>query len=523
MVAVVSGTGLGLFNNSGAAGNSNVGRGRDQVFVNTTTGNLVVQSVDDTLSAMGLDFAAIRTYNSQGLTDEDNGDQWRLGVHQKVVLTSGAVNQVNSVATKTFGDGSEVKYTWNSTRSRYESTDGDGANDYLTWNSGNSTWTWVDGSSRNTEEYGLVGTVQRIKFSRDADGNTVTYTYTGSLLSSIAMAGSTAQSVFFDYTDTGSAANNLRAVRVVSNGVTQTLTRYSYDSSQRLQTVTVDLTPGDNSVADNVTYTTTYAYDGTSKRIQSITQKDGSSVAFTYQNINGDYRLKTVTDAENRITTFTYNDVLTSGGTQATGTANAGQISNQDTSNVPYAINVNTLVRGEQQVVNTPYALTGSLTVPAGGSAWGAAAALEAEPAGSTASAPQVAFDSNGNGFAIWSVTSGSARSLKAARYTRATNSWAAPVTLYTHASVAATASLAMDAGGNAIVAWLAGGAISSARFSGSWGATTTVVSSGASTPPKVAISGTRAAVIWAEGGIGRSAYVSRYSFSAPSLSPSER
>jgi hypothetical protein len=61
MVAVVSGSGLGLFNHSGAAGNSNVGRGRDQVFVNTTTGNLVVQSVDDTLNALGLDFAAIRT------------------------------------------------------------------------------------------------------------------------------------------------------------------------------------------------------------------------------------------------------------------------------------------------------------------------------------------------------------------------------------------------------------------------------------------------------------------------------
>src|SRR3954469_20906041 len=99
MVAVVSGSGLGLFNNSSAAGNSNVGRGRDQIFVNTTTGNLVVQGVDDTLTAMGLDFAAIRTYNSQGLTDEDNNDQWRLGVHQKVVLTSGTVNQVGSIVT----------------------------------------------------------------------------------------------------------------------------------------------------------------------------------------------------------------------------------------------------------------------------------------------------------------------------------------------------------------------------------------------------------------------------------------
>ena len=304
MVAVVSGSGLGLFNNSGAAGNSNVGRGREQIFVNTTTGNLVVQSVDDTLSALGLDFAAIRTYNSQGLTDEDNNDQWRLGVHQKVALTAGTVNTAGSVVTKTFGDGTEVKYNWNATRSRYESTDGDGANDFLTWNSTNSTWTWTDGSSRATEEYGLVNAVQRIKFSRDTDGNAITYNYTGALLTSLNMAGATAQTVNFTY-----SGNNLTAISVVSNGVTQTLTRYSYDASNRLQTVTVDLTPGDNSVADNVTYTTTYTYDSTSKRIASIAQKDGSSVAFTYQNINGNYRLKTATDAQGRVTTFNYSTV----------------------------------------------------------------------------------------------------------------------------------------------------------------------------------------------------------------------
>ena len=189
MVAVVSGSGLGLFNSStstlggaGANGNSQVGRGRDQVYVNSTTGNLIVQSVDETLSALGLDFAGVRTYNSQGLTDEDNGDQWRLGVHQRIYNLVGAVNSANSTITKVFGDGAEVVYTWNSTRSRYESNEGDGANDYLIWNGTGSAWTWTDGSSRSTEEYGLIEGVQRIRFSRDADGNTVTYNYSGSLL-----------------------------------------------------------------------------------------------------------------------------------------------------------------------------------------------------------------------------------------------------------------------------------------------------------------------------------------------------
>jgi len=38
MVAVVSGSGLGLFNTRGANGDARVGRDRDQVLVNGTTG-----------------------------------------------------------------------------------------------------------------------------------------------------------------------------------------------------------------------------------------------------------------------------------------------------------------------------------------------------------------------------------------------------------------------------------------------------------------------------------------------------
>src|SRR5262245_19002659 len=135
MVAVVSGSGLGLFNSSvsalggqGAAGEGRVGRGTDRVYVNSSNGNLIVQSMDESLVALGLDFAAVRTYNSQGFFDEDNNDQWRLGVHQKLsAVTGGAVNTAGSRLTKTFGDGSEIVYTYNTTRSRYESGDGDGA------------------------------------------------------------------------------------------------------------------------------------------------------------------------------------------------------------------------------------------------------------------------------------------------------------------------------------------------------------------------------------------------------------
>ena len=78
MVAVVSGSGLGLFNTSGstlkgngAVGSPTAGRGPDQVFVNSANGNLIIENRDEALAATGLDLALVRTYNSQGLLDDE--------------------------------------------------------------------------------------------------------------------------------------------------------------------------------------------------------------------------------------------------------------------------------------------------------------------------------------------------------------------------------------------------------------------------------------------------------------------
>src|SRR5687767_10740720 len=157
MVAVVSGTGLGLFNSGSSHGDPQVGRGGERAFVNTATGNLIVQGVDETLSALGLDVALVRTYNSQGLMDDDNGDNWRLNVHQRISGLTGTVNTAGSTVRKTFGDGAEVAYAYNAALTRYVSTDGDGAHDTLSYNTGTSQWTWTDGSSRATETYDSSG------------------------------------------------------------------------------------------------------------------------------------------------------------------------------------------------------------------------------------------------------------------------------------------------------------------------------------------------------------------------------
>ena len=226
MVATVTGNTLGLVNTSVAngliGGNANVGQTGEGVYVNSATGNLVVRSRDEYLAAVGLDLSLARTYNSQGLVDGDNDDNWRIGVYRSLAL-SGAVNTVGSTVTKTFGDGAEVLYTFDG--AKYVSTEGEGAHDTLGWNG--SEWTWTEGTTRDTETYNSAG---QLTSSKDRDGNTISYDYTGSLLTAVTDA--SGQVTYLDY-----SGNNLTQIRVVSQGQTQTLTHYDYDGGNRLQRI----------------------------------------------------------------------------------------------------------------------------------------------------------------------------------------------------------------------------------------------------------------------------------------------
>jgi YD repeat-containing protein len=487
MVAVVSGNSLGLTNSSrnilggdGALGNAVTGRNGEQIYVNSTTGNLVIQDRDEFLTGIGIHAPLFRTYNSQGLLNDDNADNWRLGVHLRLSAVTGTVNTAGSSIIKTFGDGAELVYTYNTTLARYVSTAGDGAHDSLTFNSSNSQWTWTDGSERNTETYDVNG---RLTFTRDQDGNTLIYTYTGALLTQVTDNSSPVQTTYFDYT-----GNNLTAIRVVSNSVTQTLTRYTYDTSNRLTEVRVDLSPSDNSIADGKVFLTTYTYDATSKRVASISQGNGVTVAatvsFTYQLLDGQYRVKTYTDAENRVTTYTYTlPSSTGGGSTATAPANTGVLSTTENQTTTDTYNLN----------------TGALTTPSGGSgSWAATTSLGA------GSAVQIKLDANGNGFALFK----DANKFWVRRYTRSNNTWAAAVQISQTTLVAQQAKLSIDAAGNAIVGWSAtdfddGGpeveAISSyARVydvaTGTWSTTFALDSAASDTGvPAVAINGSSA------------------------------
>jgi YD repeat-containing protein len=420
MAAIVSGTGLGLFSSNFASANGDPHVGRsgqsDAVYVNSANGNLVVQAQDEFLASVGLDTALIRTYNSRGQSTDDNGDNWQLNV-ASLINRPATPNASGSTVTKRFGDGAEVIYTYDAARALYISSEGDGAADTLSYNASTSQWTWTDGDTRSTETYNSAG---QMVSARDADGNAKTYTYTGALLTQI--RDTSGQDTFLDYT-----GNNLSKVRVVSQGVTQTLTRYGYDTSNRLTSVTVDLTPQDNAVTDGKTYVTTYTYDGTSKRIASITHADGTKITFTYDSSG---RVKTYTDGAGKITTLDY---TTGAGTPTVATANFSALTNPTWS-------------VESLRESTDVAVVGHI---------------------------ETAFDQNGNGMAVW----GQAGNIYSSTYVKSNNTWSAATTLSSDGS-SYSPYLSMSANGTALVVWVSGtGGFVARRFmSGSWNTATQVI-----------------------------------------------
>src|SRR3954469_3641655 len=141
MAAVVSGGSLGLLDSSlfrlGAQGQAGVaahGRAGERFYVNAATGNLYIQGQDEVLVGRGPDAALLRTYNSQGLLNDDNGDNWRLGLYRKVYALTGTLNTAGSTIRRVDADGSDVVYSYDTGLGKYLSTAGSGAYDTLSYN-----------------------------------------------------------------------------------------------------------------------------------------------------------------------------------------------------------------------------------------------------------------------------------------------------------------------------------------------------------------------------------------------------
>ncbi|HEY9023260.1 MAG TPA: hypothetical protein VIP05_03090, partial [Burkholderiaceae bacterium] len=306
MVAIVSGNSLGLnltskgvLGGQGVYGDPTMGQGGEQVYVNASNGNLVLQQLQDQLVGAGLDVASVLTYNSLGLANDDNGDNFSIGKAPVQLQLSGPVNTAGSTLTRTAFDGSQAVYTWDAANSRYIAVNGTGAFDTITYAS--SKYTWVDGATQTTETYD--GTTGRLLTRTDAAGNALTFGYDPSSGFLTSVTDANGETVTYVYS--GNLLQQVKAPAMTSAGGTtsvQPVVTYGYDTSGRLATVTVDLTP-DGSTGDGNVYTTSYTYDGSSRRVQTVTQSDGTKLTFAYDASN---RVYTITDALNNVTTYTY-------------------------------------------------------------------------------------------------------------------------------------------------------------------------------------------------------------------------
>lgn len=320
MVSIVSGAGVGLSNTSkelagqaGELGTPSLGRAGDRITVNAATGNLVVQNRDEFLVGIGEDVEVLRTYNSLGAWDGDNGDNWRLGYYRRVHgLSGGAVNTAGTTVRRIDADGYESTYIYNG--SKYVGKDGAGAYDSLAFDTATSQWTWTDGDTGVTETYAQANTtgVYRLTQVTDTEGHSVRLTYYSTdLIATIATwragASGAAETVTLAY-DTAT-----RRLALISTSyrneqdqlVTRTRERYEYDEAGRLSLVVTDLTPEHATVSDGQLYWVRYGYDDDG-RVTSIAQRDGTSLAITYDSSG---RVSSYTDGLKRTTTLTYDTV----------------------------------------------------------------------------------------------------------------------------------------------------------------------------------------------------------------------
>lgn len=298
----------------GLLGSSSLGRAGEGVFLNAATGALLLTRQDEFLAGRGPDAAIARTYNSQGNLDDANNDDWRQSTDRRLFSLTGTVNTAGSTITRVSADGSEITYTYGTWAdgAYYRATDGGGAHDKLTHTGG--VWTWEEGSTHIKETYAAAETgVWRIATAQDLDGNALTFTYVSGDPTKLDKV-TTADGGYIQYTWSGSNITKIetRYTDLATSTPNLLLTRvyYGYDGQNRLTSVTVDLSPTDNATADAKVYTLSYTYDGTSNRVASITQSDGSQLGISYALVGGVYKVsrltQTVATGETRTTDILY-------------------------------------------------------------------------------------------------------------------------------------------------------------------------------------------------------------------------
>jgi YD repeat-containing protein len=315
MVTIFTGAGTGLVRGSGAvlgargqivSGSS--GRASENIHVNAANGNLVVTHQDEFLVGLGADASVNIDHNS--LVDGSFSYSFATGLRD----FTGTTNTAGSTVTR--WNGESTVYTYDVALGAYVAKEGAGAYDEVRF--ANNVWSWTDGDTGMVEYFEYSPFAGKFNLTRtvDRDGNTLTRTYSGNMIQTIATA--SGETVSFEWTDGKISAIN----ELDSRGVVTRKTRLTWDTvvNFRLASITVDLTPADGSIADGNTYVTSFTFDGSSKRVASMTQSDGSRIDVTYVLVGTDYRVATLSetiatgvtattsfsyDTVNRITTLT--------------------------------------------------------------------------------------------------------------------------------------------------------------------------------------------------------------------------
>lgn len=310
MAVVIGGAGLGHYDVLGQAGiklSSTKG-----LSINASTGNLVVQSNDQTLVSRGLDLSLARTYNSQGAKNDFDADNWRFSFERQVRTVGSDLHRIT-------GDGHVAIFKKQEDGS-YLSAAGGGAHDTIV--KVGSNWVYTEGTSGIRETYQSAD--GKLIHSEDKHGNRMSYRYSGNRLSAVSNA--SGEELRFVYNSKGQLTR-LDSYTQVEGKLTHSYSKvhYSYDSKGRLSQVKVDLSPEDKSITDGKVFTTTYTYqDANSYLLKSIQKSDGSQVSFSYQTVGGKSRLSKIDD--NGIVTLLNYQTNRANGHQLQITDNNGEV-----------------------------------------------------------------------------------------------------------------------------------------------------------------------------------------------------
>jgi YD repeat-containing protein len=246
MVAVFTGTGLGVFNSSltqlgGASGGAGgVGQSGERQYVNLATGNLVLQDIDESILTRGLPISMLRTYNSQGTVAGQGQDGWMSAFDRRVGNLTGTANTAGSTLTRYLADGSQALFVYDIGRARYVSAVGDGVHDEIVWNVSAGTALWMDLNTKVREQYDAAGRLIMVGSLETAVNYNLSYDAAGRLFSIVSNVSANGDGLFLAYDD---ASGRLIAVVSRENGQAYGQVWYDYDIHGRLKSVTTDLAP----------------------------------------------------------------------------------------------------------------------------------------------------------------------------------------------------------------------------------------------------------------------------------------